>query len=44
MLYFYEPITYQILFGEYDEPAGQADVGEPMNLLTLPSNVLVMRP
>ena len=44
MLYFYEPITYQILFGEYDEPAGQANVGEPLNLLTLPSNVLVMRP
>jgi len=44
MLYFYEPITYKILFGEYDEPAGQADVGEPLNLLALPSNVLVMRP
>jgi transcriptional regulator with XRE-family HTH domain len=44
MLFFYEPVTHQILFGEYSEPLVQTNVDEPVNLLALPSNVLVMRP
>jgi transcriptional regulator with XRE-family HTH domain len=44
MLFFYEPVTHQILFGEYSEPEVQTNIDEPINLLALPSNVLVMRP
>jgi transcriptional regulator with XRE-family HTH domain len=43
MLNFYEPITYQILFGETAEPEDEADVGEPVKLLTFPSKTSTLR-
>ena len=44
MLHFYEPITYQILFGEDVEPVADANLDKPVKLLTFPSNVSALRP
>ena len=44
MLHFYEPITYQILFGEDGEPVAEDNLDKPVKLLTFPSNVSALRP
>lgn len=44
MIHFYEPVTYQILFGEDGEPVDDSSVGEPVKLLTFPSNISTLRP
>lgn len=45
MLHFYEPVTYQILFGEAVEHDDEGDVGDgSVKVLTFPSNVATLRP
>lgn len=44
MLYFYEPVTYQILFGDANQHEGRKNIDESINLLNIPSNVLALRP
>lgn len=41
LLHFYEPATYQILFGASD--GAEPSINETVKLLTFPSNVLALR-
>lgn len=44
VFYFYEPVTYQILFGESDRSEVDNNICDSIKSLTAPSKVLALRP